>query len=168
MLCPDCWLLCEPPDPIYRCRHCFEEIDEESPLCKNCRQKRHLSVKRAYVFDPESPAHLLGLEETKALAGFAILQWIQLEWITPDAIVPMPDSKAIALDFAKFLDVPLVQALSKYHEYKEGRLEEDQILLLFDVSNSLPKLEKAALALMQSFPKKVYLLSLLPYVDFPR
>ena len=157
--------MCELPDPAYRCRHCFEEVDEIGGLCLTCRKKRCLSVPRAYVFDPESPARLLGIEEEEAMAGFALLQWIQLEWPMPNAIVPMPDSIPIASAFARFLDLPLIQALSKQCEYQEERLEEDQIILLFDISNSLPNLQKAALSLSASFPKRVFLLSLLPDVD---
>lgn len=165
MLCPSCWLLCTPPDPATRCRHCFKEIDEESKLCRNCRWKKSLPIPRAYVFDPESPARHLGLEASDALAGFAILQWIQLDWPMPDVIVPMSDAKAIAFDFAKLLDLPFVQALSKECEYLDEKLEDNQIVLLFDVSSSFSQLEKAVSALKNSFPSKIYLLSLMPYVD---
>lgn len=96
------------------------------------------------------------------MAGFAFLQWIQLEWPDPDAIIPMPDSIPIAAAFASLLNVPLIQALTRTHEYYEDRLEEDQILLLFDISNSIPQLEKAAQSLFSSLPKKVFLISLFP------
>ena len=165
LLCPACWLLCELPDPASRCRHCFEEMDERSDLCRTCRKEKMLSIIRAYVFAPESPAHFLGVERVEAMAGFALLQWIQLEWPIPDAVIPMPGSHNIAAAFANFLQIPLVKALSPFHEYVEDRLEEDQTLLLFDVSNPNLVLSKAAFALSGSFPKKMHLLSLYPYVD---
>lgn len=166
-LCPDCWLLCESPDPANRCRHCFEELDCRGNLCAECRQNPRLPIIRAYVFDAESPAHLLSLEARDAMAGFAFIQWIQLEWPLPDAIIPMPDADSIAIGrvLAKLLDRPVVRALSSSWKYKEGRLEDHQILLLFDACNSMPILQKCALALSESFPKSIYLLSLLAYVD---
>ncbi len=115
---------------------------------------------RGYVFDPESPAPLLGVEAVDALAGFAIIQWIQLEWPMPDAVIPMPGAREISLAFAKHLGIPHVQALSYLYEYKEDRLEEDQNLLVVDISSPLPLLQKAGMALSASFPKRMYLLSL--------
>lgn len=120
----------------------------------------------AYVFDPASPAALLDREAIEALAGFALWQWVQLDWPRPDAIVPMPDSVTIASAFAAFLDCPLVQALSSSCQYRPGRLEDNQILLLFDVQSPAEHLEKASRSLMQAFPKKGYLLTLFSYVDY--
>jgi len=123
-----------------------------------------LPVVRAYVFDPESPAYRLGLEAIHAMASFTFLQWIQLEWPLPDVIVPMPDreSVAIGLSFALLIDRPFARALRGDCEYKENRLEEDQEVLLFDVSNPVEQLRKAALSLSESFPKRVRLISLMP------
>ena len=164
-LCPDCWQLCKLPDPAGRCRHCFEELDRRGDLCAQCRQERLLPIARAYVFDPESPAFRLGCEAAAATASFALVQWIQLEWPTPAAIIPMPDtdSKAIGKAFAMLLDLPFAKALRRGCEYVEDRLEEDAELLLFDVSNSIEDLRKAAYALSEAFPKRIYLLSLYPY-----
>lgn len=166
-LCPECWQLCALPDPIERCRHCFEELDGKGNLCLQCRQEKILPIARAYVFDPESPARFLGVEAIDAMAGFALVQWIQLEWPIPDGIIPMPDADSIAIgsSLARLLNVPFIRALNRDWSYKEDRLEEDQELILFDVSNSIEKLKKAAYALGEAFPKRVYLLSLLPYVD---
>jgi hypothetical protein len=119
---------------------------------------------RAYVFDPESPARFLGIEAIDAMASFAYLQWIQLEWPLPDAIIPMPDADSLAIGraLAQLLNVPFIRALRYDGEYKEDRLEEDQILLLFDVSNSMERLQRSAFAISEAFPKRIYLLSLLP------
>ncbi len=165
IFCEACWSLCELPDPITRCRHCFDEVTEKEKLCKTCRTERQLPVQRAYVFDPESPARLLDLDAVEAMAGFAILQFIQLDWLVPNAVIPMPNSIRIASHFAKDLSLPFVQGLSHSYEYRKDRLEENQVLLLFDVSNPLMNLEKAARSLAIAFPKKIYLLSLFPYVD---
>lgn len=166
-LCPECWQLCALPDPVERCRHCFEELDGKGNLCLQCRQEKILPIARAYVFDPESPARFLGVEAIDAMAGFALVQWIQLEWPLPDGIIPMPDADSIAIgsSLARLLNVPFIRALNRDWSYKEDRLEEDQELILFDVSNSIEKLKKSAYALGEAFPKRVYLLSLLPYVD---
>lgn len=148
-----------------RCRHCFEELEGWEHLCQTCRKKKKLPIPRAYVFDPASPAALLNKEAVEALAGFAFCQWVQLEWPTPDVIIPMPGALSVASVFASLLERPLAQALSSSCEYREGRLEDTQILLLFDVQSSLQDQEKAALSLMQAFPKRSYLLTLFPYVD---
>lgn len=161
-LCPDCWVSSTLPDPVGRCRHCFEELDQRGILCPQCRQNRRLNAVRAYVFDLRSPARYLGVDAPLAMASFALIQWIQLEWPVPDAIIPMPDSISMGSAFAKLLEVPFVRALRFDGEYKEDRLEEDQTLLLFDVSNPIEKLQKASSALSESFPKRVYLLSLFP------
>lgn len=163
-LCLDCWQLCTLPDPIERCRHCFEELDQRGDLCAQCREKKLLPIARAYVFDPASPAWRLGMDPAEAMAAFAVCQWIQLEWPLPDAVIPMPDSHSVAIGkaFAIMLNAPFVRALHSTCEYKEDYLEEDRELLLLDVSNSLENLHEAALSLLEAFPKRIYLLSLLP------
>ncbi len=166
-LCPECWLRCELPDPVERCRHCFEELDQRGELCSSCRRKPLLPVPRAYVFDPASPARFLGLEAVDALSSFALIQWYKLDWEIPDVIIPMPDADSISIgrSFAVALDAPFMRALHLDCEIKENILEEEQTLLLFDVSNRMEKLVKASLALSESFPKRIYLLSLIPYAD---
>lgn len=166
-LCPDCWQLCELPDPAERCRHCFEGLDSRGNLCGQCRKARILPVVRAYVFDPESPSYLLGLEGVDAMAGFAFLQWIQLEWPSPDVIVPMPDRDSVAIgrSLAQLIDCPFARALKGDCEYKEERLDEDLEVLLFDVSNSIERLQQASFALSESFPKRIRLVSLMPKIS---
>lgn len=96
------------------------------------------------------------------MAGFALFQWIQLDWPMPTAIIPMPDKNSIEIGmaFAHLLNVPFIRALQKDYSYKEERLEEDEILLLFNVLNGVENLQKGALALSAAFPKRIYLLSL--------
>ncbi len=83
----------------------------------------------------------------------------------PDVIVPMPDVHSIAIGkaLAVLLDRPFVRALGVGCEYREQCLEEEGELLIFDVSNSIAQLKKGALALSESFPKRIYILSLLPF-----
>jgi hypothetical protein len=150
---------------VGRCTYCFTELEEKEELCKECREEQQIPALRAFVFDPESPAHFLGFEKVEAMAGFALWQWVQLDWFEPDVIVPMPDSKRIAFAFAKLLDAPFVQALNFAHEYYEDRLEDSQTILLFDVSNPIPSLQKAARSLSQASPKIIYLLSLFADVN---
>lgn len=161
-LCPACWHLCALPDPVGRCRHCFEELDQRGNLCTTCRKEPHLSAVRAYVFDPESPAFRLGSEAIEAMAGFAYLQWVELEWPHPDAVIPMPGDEAIAQQLAEWIEAPCIKALGMGCEYREDLLEEEGELLLFDRSNPSPLLEKATLALAEAFPERVRLLSLFP------
>ena len=150
------------PDPIERCRHCFQELDQRGLLCAQCRKHRLLPVPRAHAFDAASPASYLGVEATDAMAGFAFFQWIQLEWLFPDMIVPMPDAASIAIGraLALLFDIPLIRALRSDCTYREDRLEEEAVLLLFDVANRQERLEQAVFSLSEAFPKKIYLFTL--------
>ncbi len=161
-LCPECWKNSDPIDPVDRCRHCFEELGEKGDLCLQCRKGAILPIQRAYLFDPESPLLLLGMDNFMGWAAFALLQWVRLDWMIPGAIVPMPDpiSIGVASQIAQMMDFPLVRALSRALEYREDRLEEGQIILLLDGGNPISSLQKATLSLFRTFPKKIYLLSL--------
>lgn len=143
-------------------------MDRRGGLCAQCLQKPFLPVIRAYVFDPASPAKILGLEAIDAMAGFAFVQWTQLEWDVPDAIIPMPDRDSVAIGktFSRLMDLPFIRALESDFTYKEDRLEEEQTLLIFDVANRRERLLQASLALSESFPKITYLLSLHSYASY--
>lgn len=162
--CSECWNQCIPPDPVDRCRYCFEPVGPRESICPQCLFKPDLHIERAYVFEPHSPMELLSVHQSKGIAGFALYQWVQLEWPLPDAVVPMPDadSKQFAQDFSMLLNVPLIHALGRSLSYKEDRIVEDQTLLLFDAKNRTQEEQKAALALRESFPKRIYLLKLFP------
>ena len=161
-LCPSCWQLSAPPDPVGRCRHCFQEIDEKNALCDQCKRQPHLYSARAYVFDWGAPVWHLRRDADAAMAGFALLQWVQLEWPWPDLVIPMPDSasKAIGSFLADFLERPLVAA-SRVHHHPE-----DLQFLLIDAGNPLSSLKKVETLLLEAFPKRIHLLSLSPYDPF--
>lgn len=165
-LCRECWTLCSLPDPFGRCRGCFEEIDPKYDLCKTCRFHPSPSI-RAYVFDPESPACYLGLDAPDAMASFAYIQWLQLEWPLPTVLIAMPDRDSIAVgkELAHLLAVPFVRAFSWEGIYKKDRLEEGETLLIFDVASDAESIQEALISIQEAFPKKIYQLSLLPYVD---
>ncbi|MES2273292.1 MAG: hypothetical protein V4487_03790 [Chlamydiota bacterium] len=169
--CPTCWELCAPPDPLERCRHCFGEISQLGEVCGQCRKGPLLPIERAYVFEAGAPIWRFRKEEPSAIASFAVNQWIRLEWPVPDAIIPMPDpiSESITKAFASLLECPLVKALRSEgprFELKEGLIKEDLQLLLMNGSNSVESLRAAASALTEAFPKRTYLLSLIPYDHF--
>ncbi len=168
-LCPACWELCAPPDPAERCRHCFCDLDLNKGMCAQCRREPLLPAARAFVFDGEAPARLLGFDAVEAFAGFAFNQWTRLEWPEPDAIIPMPDCESSALGkvFAALTNRTVTKALHGEGEWMELRadpLKEGDELLLIDVSNPLHRLQKAVSILSESFPKRIYLLTLFQYV----
>jgi hypothetical protein len=155
-LCPACWSLSELPDPVERCRICFNERDRDHSLCTQCGEKPPLPATRAYVFESNAPIGRLGFDFPEAYAAFAYYQWVQLEWPLPDAIVSMPDrdSRAIAKVFASLLELPLIS-------YRDDL---DQLeLLLFDACNSLEIIRNETYKLVESFPKRIFILSLLNY-----
>lgn len=160
--CSSCWDLCILPDPAEKCRHCFSDLDIRGRLCQKCRKSPPLKSPSAYVFASESPATLLDLEPFDAMASFAYLQWLQLEWPQPDYLVPMPDkhSLAIGYELACLLKAPFAKGLTFNHQIKEDRLEEEKVILLFDVANEIADLQKADIALYATCPEKVFILSL--------
>lgn len=155
-LCPGCWMMSELPDPAERCRNCFKERDRDSPLCTQCGHVPFLPATRAYVFDSGAPIARLGFEATDALAAFTYYQWVQLEWDLPDAILSMPDrhSRALAKAFAAYLDRPLISHRDDL---------EDLEILLFDACNSLENIREETQNLIESFPKRIFIISLLDY-----
>ncbi len=172
-LCPACWELCAPPDPAERCRHCFGDLDQRGEICARCRRDPLLPFPRAYVFDERAPAKKLGFDAVEALAGFAYNQWLRLDWAMPDAVVPMPDgdSEVLAKALAALLEKPRMKALrgaGERIELREEVLSEGQELLVIDVSNPIHRLQKATSVLSESFPKRIYVLTLYAYgVSFP-
>jgi hypothetical protein len=132
-LCPTCWHTSALPDPLNRCRHCFEELSAKTDLCPDCKGPKALSpYKRAYVFDRFSPAALLPKELHQGLAAFAYLLWIQLEWPDPIALIPMPDplSQAVALHLAVLLHCPVSRLIRADFSLQEAVLGKEGDLLL--------------------------------------
>jgi hypothetical protein len=164
--CPSCWDLCAPADPFHRCRHCFQEMEDPLYLCKKCQDEPHLPFPYAYVFERNGPTLQLCQEIQEipeAIAAFMLYQWVQLNWLKPEVIIPMPKAKALAKWFAFWLDLPYYSLLSMANHTWEcdvETIEEDQILLLLDVNSHFTELQKAVSALSETFPKRIYILSL--------
>ena len=152
--CPECWKLCEPPDPALHCRHCFVELEQKRSMCPQCTREPVLSAARAFVFDKKAPIQRIAEDYPEAIAGFAVNQWIRLEWPMPDAVILMPDreSKEVGKIFSKLLERP--------GKKLRNRFKEEQQFLLFDASNSVENLQKAVSSLSESFPKRIFVLTL--------
>lgn len=175
--CLNCWELCSPPSPLYRCRHCFSEIEEGTfhetyNLCLTCQKEPLLFAPYAFVFDSTEAAHRLCREiqeMPEALAAFILYQWAHLSWLSPQIIIPMPGAEVLAKPFAFWMEVPYIDLLDVTNQSWEcdgKKIEEDQILLLLDVNSTLPCLQKAIAALSEAFPKRIYVLSLIHGVSF--
>ena len=166
LLCPSCWELCSLPDPAYRCSHCFHEVQSEG-LCNVCRFEPSLFFPSAFVFEPSPPAYQLckeGKEAPEAMAAFLFVQWERLHWPFPDVVVPLPGAKELAKVFSFWLNssyMPVLSYCNGLWECSVEALEEDLIVLILGDKVSLDLLKEAALALNQSFPKKIYALTLL-------
>jgi len=166
--CPDCWELCAPPDPLGRCRHCFEEVEKKG-MCAQCRREPELPIARAFVFERQAPILSYREAAAESMAGFAVNQWIQLEWETPDTVVPMPDgrSRGIGKIFAQWLGFRFCNTVVSGDDFFELRDEDlGDVILIFDAGNSLSDLKKAIFALSEAFPKRMVLLSLSHFSDF--
>ncbi len=157
--CLECWKLFVPPDPLSHCRHCFEELEEKGPLCPPCARNPHLAVHRALVFDTQAPVYFLDRDLAKGFAGFGYLQWLQLDWPTPDAVIPFAQAEPIAKTLAQLMEAPYLKALLPDGSAIEERLEPDQILLLVSFDTRKEEIERAVQSLLEAFPKRIYLLT---------
>jgi hypothetical protein len=169
-LCAHCWELSALIDPSSRCLHCFAPKDTPHPLCPVCGHRPLHPFPKAALFEREAPIcrWLNQPEWTDAFAAFAYLQWEKLEWDLPDFIVPLlPSAKQWAAELSTFLQKPSIDPFQRavwpleapQWDLKELFSEEEAIFLLLSWHHS-PKEELAAFrALMNAFPKKVYLLT---------
>ena len=168
-LCQNCWAQSGLLDIHDRCRHCFDEIGQES-ICAKCLSHPTLPFERAAVFDARMPIRRLLKEDTvNAAAGFSYYQWLRLDWKEPDLIVPIPSRHfGVAKQFAQLCNKPCVDLFRKIAwplgsqrwEVRDQLIEENSTILLFDEGCSLKQLQLASAALSTAFPKKVYLISL--------
>ncbi len=163
--CFSCWTKCAPPDPEERCPHCFHESEG---LCKECKKGPRLSFSRAAIFDADPSAHYLARKRADLLVDFATLQWAQLDWPLPDAIVPMHGAKNLARDFAERIDCPFAPILKRGGWCDVEAIEEDQVFLLIANENSVGEVREAISLLQETFPKKGFLLSLFPLSEDER
>jgi hypothetical protein len=163
-LCPACWELSAPPDPIGRCRHCFEEVEEERAMCAQCIKEPLIETPRAFVFDKGAPIQFK-VDQIEGFAAFMIYQWVQLDSGVPDLIAPMPDisSQKLAKAFARAICAPYREIFrEKGGEISlKKTLDEDLDVLLIDCANPMPLLQGASRALSETMPKKALILTLI-------
>jgi hypothetical protein len=164
-MCPSCWAECTPPDPEFRCPHCFAEW-EEYGLCPECRTAPQFFFIRAALFEPWGAAHRLysgSGGSAEGLAGYALYQWAQLDWPLPDFVVPLPQrlSIGIAKRLAEGLGVPYANPFTRWcNTLIDDLLPEDASLLVIDPGMSFALLKKYETELAKACPKKCFLLSL--------
>lgn len=148
-LCSLCWEHCAPIEPLGRCRHCFTPLETLCDLCHDCRKGKTGDLIKAHVFDELSPAYNLPRQETQeALASFAYIEWLQLEWDFPDLVL---SNSPIGVHLANLLEVPFSPI-----DIPKDAIEDHLTLLIF--SESL----KALVEEFQEFKYfgKIYALSL--------
>ena len=167
IFCDYCWELCSPPDPEGRCRHCFDEIGDK--LCERCRKKASLSSPSAFVFEPTPPAlQFISMalhEDPVSLAAFTFVQWERLGLESPDAVVPLPGARKLAREFAAwggFFFADILKQPGQEWLLDNSIMEEDSSYLLISVDSSLSEISQATAALLEAFPKKIFVLSLTP------
>lgn len=164
-LCPDCWVECRPLDPLGRCQHCFEEVEEEG-LCFRCIKRADFFFKRASVFERKGAPFYLGTSYPEEMAGFMMLQWLALEWPFPDLILAFPDrvSRLIGKQMASWLGVAYGSPFKVWSQNLiPDVLPEEATLLMIDVGLPVEALKRYEKQIAEAFPKKCFLLSLFPY-----
>lgn len=161
LLCTLCWERCAPPDPKERCPHCF---GENFGLCHRCKKEPLLPFAKASVFEHDDPTRILFFQRPDMAASFAQMQWVQLDWPRPDVVVPTPNAKQWALDWAFTRNLPYADILSNNGVWlcDAEEIEEELTLLVLDVESSLEDLLGVCHALAHTFPKNGYILRLFP------
>lgn len=164
-LCATCWSLSAPYDPSVRCRHCFAELEEREELCSVCLHEPAIPIPTAFVFDRKAPIWRLREEDPASMAAFAMCQWDRLHWPFPDSVIPFPDGESLemARSFSQFLTCSCPDILrqgDKTLYIKEGKIEPNATLFLFGMRLHREEIQNAIRALAQTFPKRMYALSL--------
>lgn len=152
MLCDPCLEQMTPLEIGFRCRHCFNEIEQQRfTLCSECAKKRSFIKQFAALWEYLGPPATLikkmkyGNQPhlAKAVAAYLVTQLIHLQWPLPDIIVPVPipltryiergynQSALIAKFIATTIDRPYLNALSRRcGELSQAGLTQEQRRLL--------------------------------------
>lgn len=132
VLCNGCSTLLEMFDPDERCARCFN-IVSANDQCGHCAKKSSLFYKTGAVFPYMGPAASIikkmkyGNQSylAKGAGAFIITQFERMDWVIPDAIVPVPisffhwldrgfnQSFLLAKELAAALQVPVWNALRR-------------------------------------------------------
>jgi hypothetical protein len=107
-------------------------------------------------------------EDPESLAAFSLLQWDRLGWQIPDVVVSLPKAESFAKLFASWSELFYADALQHAGEewlLDRSILEEDSTILLISLENSYEELAEVIEAMMEAFPKKIFVLSLIPLRD---
>jgi ComF family protein len=133
-LCEVCASLLELISPQGRCHSCFTPLREEFAfLCQECLHHPSSYCYQASAFYYEGPAATLvkrlkyGNQPylAKGMAAFLVVQFDQLQWLLPDALVPVPISPLrwlergynqttlLAEEMGKLLQLPTWNALKR-------------------------------------------------------
>lgn len=188
-LCTACTSLLELIDPLDRCPKCFSsDYCRIKKLCGKCIKKRSFIKSSAQCFEYRGPAKTLSdhlktgsmPHLAKGLSGYLALQFLQLNWEKPDFIIPVPipthhkvergysHNELLAKELALLLNSPMINALERVNSYdghlfraKKGVTFEEKMLLLIDEDvTSQMTLQRSSEALIPTFPRAIYALSL--------
>lgn len=178
LFCPTCQYHFSLLTKAGRCSSCFSE--GKSP-CEGCRGQIAI-FRNAYCFSPSLPAQtyvqaLLGGRMpylSKSGAAFLFLMFTKLEWKI-DLIVPMPSRgllmKQVAKELASLIDKPCSFPLKGDYKLKRWISPDflsNKRILLVDFASRRDELKKAAEALHEELPAKVFALSLIELTPLER
>lgn len=133
VLCSSCSSLLELIDPEGRCPTCFNSIPENRTLCHNCLELPSEFDRMGAAFDDQGAAASLlkcfkyGNQPhlAKGMAAFLAVQFTQLDWPLPDALIPVPlswtrwfergynQSDLLAQELGKYLNLPIWRPLKR-------------------------------------------------------
>ena len=176
-LCRHCLTLLELIRPEHRCPICFQVLK----IHHSC----DYSIQKSMTFDILSPAatllyylkkkHCLGL--APSLAGFMVLQLIQLRWPLPEVVIPLPQAfsqwmgkqdapntllaQALALICHAKMSDGLRFRLDKTCYWKAEEIADKHVLFIDDGSVGQKHLRRSIACIRQGFPKTLKLLSFL-------
>lgn len=151
-LCQNCLQLLELIDPTERCPFCFSvDFDPEHRVCANCFKRPPFLNGIAAAFDYIGPAATLIKKMkygdlpylSKGCGAYLAVQLLQLNWLEPDVIIPMPitlshlmergfnQSLLLANELGKLINCPVEESLVRDSgEYSQAGLSRKQRLTL--------------------------------------
>ncbi len=182
LFCKGCQGFFELIQPQGRCVCCFQESSTRGP-CANCLKEKRWHIQCSAALDDCAPTrtfmqkvqqghspHLI-----KSAASFMVAQYTCLGWPSPDLLIPLTrllffrkndSSYLLAKEIGKYLEVPVSPSLfhikkNKWVLWPRFVAEEKVVLLIHPKSVSPEEIDILYEALYTSFPKRIYLLSLL-------
>lgn len=165
IFCDECSFFFEPIDVASRCPYCFLESAQKVP-CRSCRENKRWHFKMAATLETKAPVmtFIQSVQRMPFLAKLAaslmVVQFNELNWPLPDAIMIFPRSLKGIIFNGKGADYLIAKEFAKLLQLPLKRKARDQIVLVIAESLDYEKDSSKMELIMNQCPKKAYFLAL--------